>query len=155
MPSDNELLAKFKRLAYENIEIIEEKATLEKIAASGSITDLNVQDARNCGARKAIISISKMLQGVRTKRDFDDEIAFLRQDICTRLEENEMSMSAIIIEMISSSNTVCQRVASAYTSSDGDITTALLEYVTAKAEILEDKAGVFPGTSGRTGRGRI
>lgn len=155
MPSDNELLAKFKRLAYENIEIIKEKATLEKIAASGSITDLNVQDARNCGARQAIISISTMLKRVRTKRDFDAEIAFLRQDICTRLEENEMLISEIIIEMISSYNTVCQRVAAAYISSDGDITTALLEYVTAKVEILEDKAGVFPETSGRTGRGVI
>lgn len=134
MPSDNELLAKFKRLAYENIEIIEEKATLEKIAASGSITDLNVQDARNWGERQAILSISTMLKGVRTKRDFDA----VRQDVCARLEENEDAMSEIVLEMISSSNYVCQRVASAYTSSGGDITTALLEYVTAKVEILED-----------------
>lgn len=155
MPSDNELLAKFKRLVDENIEIRDEKNALEKIAASGSITDLNVQDARNCGARQAIISISTMLQGVRTKRDFDNEIAFLRQDICTRLEEKEDAMSEIVLEMISSSNTVCQRVASAYTSSNGNITAALIEYVTAKLEILEDKAGVFPGTSGRTGRGHI
>ena len=86
MPSDNELLAKFKRLSDENIEILEEKVALERIAARGSIADLNVK-------RQAILSISTMLEGVRTGRDFDAEIAFLRQNVCARLEENEMSIN--------------------------------------------------------------
>ena len=143
MPSDNELLAKFKRLSDENIEILEEKVALERIAARGSIADLNVK-------RQAILSISTMLEGVRTGRDFDAEIAFLRQNVCARLEENEMSISEIILEMISSSNPVCQKVASAYTRSNGNLTATLIAYLTEKVEKIEVKAGVFPGTNGRS-----
>lgn len=109
-----------------------------------------MQSASNLGERQAILSISTMLEGVRTRRDFDAEIAFLRQDVCARLEENEMSISEIIFEMISSSNPVCQKVASAYTRSNGNLTATLIAYLTAKLERLEEKTGGFPGTNGRS-----